>query len=133
MGKQNPIQNKGVIKLIIKNKWRTWSKGRGCNWRKATMVSFDEIVGVMGRKALPTWLYSLVVPKVKHWRRRMAEIVQGVVKMKNIGGMKGLFLKKWLVTHHKPPKVGENLLLTWTTSSNIVPTPTWQHEEKEPR
>jgi hypothetical protein len=60
------------------------------------------------------------------------KIVQRVVGMGSAWGMRGLFLKKIVVAHNKPPKVGKNLLLTLTTSSSIVQTPTWREEEKEP-
>ncbi len=47
-------------------------KGGG-SWCKAVMVSFEGIIGVMGWKALAVWLYSLALPKSRHWWKRMVK------------------------------------------------------------
>jgi hypothetical protein len=37
-----------VFRLIIKINGRTTSEGRGCNWHKATIMSFEGIISIMG-------------------------------------------------------------------------------------
>ncbi len=37
------------------------------------MVSSKWMVGVMGWKALVTWLYSPALPKVRHWQKQVVE------------------------------------------------------------
>jgi hypothetical protein len=47
-----------------------------------------------------------------------------MVQTRNTKDIRRLILNKRLITHHKPPKVGKNFSLTWTTFSGIMQTPT---------
>jgi hypothetical protein len=67
LGKYSFIQDKNVFRLTIKIGGGTRFEGGGCSWHKATMVSSKGIVGVMGWRVLATRLYSLALPKIKHW------------------------------------------------------------------
>jgi len=66
LGKQSPINDKGVLRLIAKIGGGTRSERGECNWHRATTVSFERIINVMGWKILITWLYSPVFLRVKH-------------------------------------------------------------------
>jgi hypothetical protein len=48
LGKKNPIQVKNVLRLIVKIGGGTRSEGRRCSSHRATMMSFEKIVGVIG-------------------------------------------------------------------------------------
>ncbi len=72
LGKQKPIQNKNVFRLIVKYRWKDKARRRGMQLAQGNNSVLQKNRWCHGLESSGN-ANSLVHPKIRHWQKQMVE------------------------------------------------------------